>query len=394
MKKFLLLVAVLIFGVSIVYAQSPVSQMDSAVRELSRDIHNRLSAGRAQSVAIGQFVFEGTTTPLGSYWANQITEELTGMSGRSYTLLAGGSAGASHVISGEVTVVADIIRMYTRVTRISDRAVEAAFHSDFGKDAALIEMLFSSDSRSRSVFFPIDEWEPDSMENPTPYEIGANNSVSVMDRTIHSGDDQDFFLIVPASDGWLTMETTGNVDTLMELYDAVSGEKLARDDDSGSGSNARIRYTVQAGHRYIVKVWGYDDSDVGNYGFKAYYSVPVTLPPDDYEPDDNSESAKWIDIGTPQQHTFHDGDDVDWVKFQVNQRGRYTIRARGVNSNRLDTYIELFDESLDKIGEDDDGGEYLDSRLSRTLAAGLYYVKVSCLDSEPDEPYTISIEAE
>ena len=379
---------------SIIYAQSPVPQMDSAVRELSRDIHNRLAAGRAQSVAIGQFVFQGTITPLGSYWANQITEELTGISGRSYTLLAGGNTDASHLISGEVTVVADIIRVYTRVIRTGDRAVEAVFHSDFEKNGAFTEMLFSNDSRGRSLYFPMDEWEPDSMENPVPYAISGGESVSVMNRTIHNGNDQDFFLVVPANDGWLVMETTGDVDTLMELYNADSGERLAQDDDSGLGNNARIRYTVQAGHRYIIKVWGYDESEVGNYGFKAFFSVPVTLPPDNYEPDDSFDLAKWIDIGTPQQHTFHDEYDVDWVKFQVNQRGRYTIRARGVNSNRLDTYIELYDESLDKIGEDDDGGEYLDSRLSRTLSAGLYYVKVSCLNSEPDQPYTISIEAE
>jgi len=85
---------------------------------------------------------------------------------------------------------------------------------------------------------------------------------------------------------------------------------------------------------------------------------------------------------------------VDWVKFQITQPGRYTIRARGVVSNRLDTYIELFDTNLTSIGEDDDGGEAVDSRLSLHLESGLYYLKVYCLDQNPDQPYTISIEAE
>jgi hypothetical protein len=49
----------------------------------------------------------------------------------------------------------------------------------------------------------------------------------------------------------------------------------------------------------------------------------------------------------------------------------------------MDTYMELYD-----------GGESLDSRLSVRLQPGVYYLKVECLDDEPDEPYTISITAE
>jgi hypothetical protein len=188
------------------------------------------------------------------------------------------------------------------------------------------------------------------------------------------------------------METTGGVDTFMEFYNAETRQKLAEDDDSGRGNNARIRYSVQAGKRYIAKVRGYDN-DTGQYGFRAWLQVQVRLTPDEYEPDNDSASAKQIEIGTSQQHTFHTPNDVDWVKFQITQPGRYTIRARGVNSNRLDTYIELFDSNLNPIGEDDDGGESLDSRLYLHLESGLYYLKAECLDESPNQPYTISIEA-
>jgi hypothetical protein len=46
------------------------------------------------------------------------------------------------------------------------------------------------------------------------------------------------------------------------------------------------------------------------------------------------------------------------------------------------------------IDEDDDGGESMDSRLSLNLESGLYYLKVECLDDTPNQPYTISIEAD
>jgi hypothetical protein len=229
-------------------------------------------------------------------------------------------------------------------------------------------------------------------ENPLSYEIGSDENVPVMNRTLDREDD-DYFLLLPASDGQLIVETTGSTDTFMELYNAETRQKLAEDDDGGSRSNARIRYDVQAGQRYIAKVSGYD-GETGSYGFRAYIYVQVRLTPDEYEPDNDAASAKQIEIGTPQQHTFHNTNDVDWVKFQITRPGRYIIRTRGVNSNRLDTYIELFDSNLNSIDEDDDGGDGVDSRLSLHLENGLYYLKVECLDERPNQPYTISITSE
>jgi len=187
------------------------------------------------------------------------------------------------------------------------------------------------------------------------------------------------------------METTGNVDTFMELYNAETRQKLAEDDDGGRSGNARIRYEVQSGKRYIARVRGFD-GDTGSYGFRAWIQILVRLTPDEFEPDNDSNSAKQIEIGRSQQHNFHNSNDVDWVKFQITRPGRYVIRTRGANTNRLDTYIELFDSKLSPIDEDDDGGDAVDSRLSLRLENGLYYLKVECLDENPNQPYNISIE--
>ena len=118
---------------------------------------------------------------------------------------------------------------------------------------------------------------------------------------------------------------------------------------------------------------------------------PRLVGPDEFEPNDEPSQANWIEIGIPQQHNFHTGEDVDWVKFQVNKPGRYTIRVGGVVSNRLDTVIELFDANLDLIAENDDGGDEFDSRLSLHLDSGLYYLKAYCFHSDLDQPYTISV---
>jgi hypothetical protein len=393
MKKYSLLIPFFLV-ITVIYAQnaeSSVSRMDAAIKVLAGEIHKKLIEEKALKIAVGQFSYRDSIPPLSAYWVNQLTEELTNMSGGSYTLLSGGPAGADQTISGEIVDVADIIRVYTRLLR-SDRAIAAGFHSDFERND-VAGMLSSGSSQSSSSSVPADAWEPDSWDNPVSYEIGADESAALINRTIHSRSDEDFFLLLPEADGRLIAETTGSIDTYMYLYNADTRELLAEDDDGGSGYNARIRYNVRAGSRYIAKVKGLD-GETGNYSFRAYLQIQVRFAPDEYEPDDEPASAKLIEIGTPQQHTFHTGNDVDWVKFQVTQPGRYTIQARGVNSNRLDTYIELYNADMNLIAEDDDGGDSYDARLSLRLDNGLYYLKVECLDDEPDQPYTISIQPE
>jgi hypothetical protein len=522
MKKFIFAIPILILAMTFAHAEGlsesqeqntvrSVSQMDTAVKTIAVNLNRKLVEVKASKVAIGQFAYRGTEVPLGTYWINQLTGELANTPNKSYAILSAGTSGADWTISGEIIDVANTIRIYTRLIRTENRSVEAGFQSDFERNEQINSMLSSGSSqggRSSSNVVP-DSMEPDSFESPVPYEIGASENAQIVNRTLHSGDedffllipendgqlimettgsvdtfmefynaetrerlaqnddggsnynarirysvqagkryiakvkgcessdtgsygfrawisvrtsssgfenpipyeigvdegatvvnrtlnsdDEDYFLLIPADDGQLIMETTGNVvDTYMEFYNAETRQKLAEDDDGGRSDNARIRYTVQAGKRYIAKVTGYD-GDTGQYGFHAWIQIQVRLTPDEYEPNNDSASAKQIEIGKSQQHTFHNSDDVDWVKFQITKPGRYTIRTKGINTNRLDTYIELFDSNLNSIDSDDDGGENLDSKLTLRLENGLYYLKVECLDENPNQPYSISIEEE
>jgi len=398
MKKISLFVLIFFLAINAVFSQSstsPVPQMDEAINTLAGELHAKLVEIRADKIALGQFSFQDSIPPFSSYWVNHLTGELTNMSRRPYTILSNVQTDVSFTLVGEFVQIADIIRVYTRIIRQSDRSIEASFITNFERNEHTNGMLVVSTggSRDSSSSTTRDVHETDSFENPVLYEIGVDESVTVMNRTIHSNSDEDFFLLIPTSDGRLTVETTGSIDTMMDFYLADSRELLESNDDGGSSYNARIRYEVQAGVRYIAKVRGYG-STTGSYAFRAYLNVRVQVAPDEFETDNESSAATLMEIGTPQQHNFHNSNDVDWVRFQVTQPGRYTIRTRGVNSNRLDTYIELYNSNLNSIAEDDDGGESLSSRLSLNLDAGLYYLKVWCLSDEPDQPYTISIERE
>ncbi|MDR1948419.1 MAG: PPC domain-containing protein [Spirochaetaceae bacterium] len=398
MLKRLLPFFVFFFALSLLYGQnsaSPLPQLDGAVKSLAADLGRRIAAqGGAPKINVGSWAHEDSIPALSSFWAAQLAEELANIPGRSFVLLPGGSGAADWTISGEIVEIAGTVRIYTRLIRSGDRSITVSLHSDFVYDEYFSEMLAHQGGGRSSPSVARDSYEPDSPENPLAAEIADSDGGPLINRTLHGRSDEDFFLLTPDREGVLTMETTGSIDTLMEFYEAGSRETLAENDDGGSGGNARIRYTVRAGGRYIAKVRGYDSDDTGNYGFRAWLVEQVRQAPDEYENDDDFLSAKDISIGTPQQHSFTTGDDVDWVTFRVSQAGRYTIRARGLSSNGLDTYIELYDSDRSAIDEDDDGGENLDSRLSVSLQAGTYYVKAECLDDEPDQPYTISVERE
>ena len=388
------MIPVLFLIMSAVYAQSaesPVPNMDNTVKALAQTMHGKLIEKKAQKIAVGQFFYQGTLCPLSAYWANQLTGELVNNSNRPYLVLSERPQTADWVIAGEILVMPDMIRIYTRLIRSEDRAIEAVCYANLERLPGLLQMLVSSGGSSGSgASVAMDEWEPDSWDQPVPYEISVESPV-VLSRTLHGENDEDFFLIVPDRDGRLVMETTGRMDTRMEFYTANSRALLSENDDGGSGSNARIGYTVRAGSRYIAIVRGYSNDTTGNYGFRAHFSDAIV---DEYEPDNDQSQAKMIEIVTTQVHTFTDGDDVDWVKFQVARSGRHVIRVGGVNSNDLDTTIQLFDEDHSAMAENDDGGENLSSLLSIRLMDGTYYLRVRCLDDDPDQPYSIRIDAE
>ena len=79
--------------------------------------------------------------------------------------------------------------------------------------------------------------------------------------------DRDYFRVVVAEAGTLTVETAGNADTYGTLFDNTRAE-LATNDDGGSGSNFRIERQVQAG-TYYVEVRGFRPSTTGSYELRV-----------------------------------------------------------------------------------------------------------------------------
>lgn len=81
-------------------------------------------------------------------------------------------------------------------------------------------------------------------------------------ETLTAGEDADFFTFVVSSSTSVTIESTGSTDVAAELFDE-NGDRLAEDDDGGSGTNFKMVETLSAG-RYYVRVYGFNGA-LGTY---------------------------------------------------------------------------------------------------------------------------------
>lgn len=104
------------------------------------------------------------------------------------------------------------------------------------------------------------------------YVLDINHSSISGNLTVH---DVDFFKLVPNDTLTYTFETTGSTNTHGHLDDEDMGEPLVQNNDSGAGSNFKIKYTLLAGRTYYIVVSGQNyDSTHGNYTLKYTHAAP------------------------------------------------------------------------------------------------------------------------
>jgi hypothetical protein len=479
-----------------IFSQTPVQSLADLDREsagTAARIKQYPAGGKA--IEVSSFSSSGMESPLGNYWRQNLLGLLAGSG--NFTILAPGSnVRGDYVLSGEIIDLGQTVRIFTRLTDRNNSTVLESWSNDLGKTPFLEGLLAVPDG---SAAVARDSYEEDSRENPVEAPVNG----PAISRTLHRGDN-DWFTVRTEESALVVLESSGAVDTMMELYEG--GNRLASDDDSGEGENARISYQLNAGISYLVMIKAYSSGETGRYEFSArivelpdgalepnntresavsiepgrdieaylsrsdqdWYSFNLQGPSrvsiftrggtdtrlelydaggrqaatdddsgaaenaritrsleggtyfvlvgaddrntagiytlhitvrgnsagDSYEPDDNPDQAREIKPEEPQRRSFTDGDDLDWVYLTVDTAGIFVISARGEKNNNLDTMLELYDEKRRGFAENDDGGEGYSALLRRRLDSGRYYIKVSCLDEEPDDTYILSVERE
>jgi hypothetical protein len=147
-------------------------------------------------------------------------------------------------------------RITSTVSR-GDYYIEAKPYSGSGAGPYILVSRFDEITAEQE---PNDTWRNANLIDLNKPSIAASFS--------GSGDLDLYRLEVPAA-GSLVIYTEGSLDTVLTLYDS-NRQSIATDDDSGSGSNARIERPVQAGTYYIeAKPYG----GAGSYTLKIHPPV-------------------------------------------------------------------------------------------------------------------------
>lgn len=111
-----------------------------------------------------------------------------------------------------------------------------------------------------------DAFEPDNLYSQADTILIGSTTP---DHTIYPSGDKDYFKFTVSTPGYYTLQTNGNMDTYMTLYNSTGTSALINNDDDGLGSNALIRYNFSSIGTYYVAITGYSGS--GN----APYSLTI-----------------------------------------------------------------------------------------------------------------------
>jgi hypothetical protein len=328
-------------------------------------------AGKTGSIETAVFAYSGLETPLGNYWRQNLISLLAG----NLTVLAPGSTTrGDYILSGEIFDLGQTVRIFTRLTDRSNSAVLASWTSDLEKTPFLINLIVTAGS-SRDSAVLRDLYEEDSRENPVPAAIGG----PPLARTIHRGD-RDWFLIRPETTILAVLETSGSMDTEMELYEE-GRNKLAEDDDGGSGENSKIMYLLEGGKSYIAMIKGYG-SETGSYQFSV---MEAELPDHTMEPNNTRNTAFRIEVGR-DINAYLVPDDEDWYSFTLNSAANVLVNARGESSIRL----SIYDASGRELAGNTDPGGRNTARVLVSLERGTYYILVRGQNRNAPGRYTLS----
>lgn len=85
----------------------------------------------------------------------------------------------------------------------------------------------------------------------------------------------DYLLSGVSAGQTVSVNLTADFDTYLQLVNAATGEVIAFDDDSGSGLNSRLGFTVESGIDYLIRVTSFWTGATGDY---TLATESVTLP--------------------------------------------------------------------------------------------------------------------
>jgi hypothetical protein len=172
-----------------------------------------------------------------------------------------------------------------------------------------------------------------------------------------------WYNIRPPQTGFARIETTGNTDTYMEVYDERQN-LLFYDDDGGEGINARVQVYLTAGKTYLIKIKGAVIGAAGSFSISANY---VSFP-----------QITELRLGFAISGELSSGDSR-WYSATTTEKCILVVETTGDN---FDSYMDAYDGDYAWIRGDDDGGSRNNARIELDAEAGqTFYFNVRSYDS-------------
>ncbi len=236
---------------------------------------------------------------------------------------------------------------------------------------------------------PIDDQIP--ANSTTTYTLSTSNNFY---STIDFNGDQDWVQIYLNAGYEYTFDllghSTGNgtlIDPYLRLYDPLSSE-ISANDDSGVGLNSQITYTTLDSGYYYLSAGGLG----GNTGS---YTLQASRAAVDSVAGNSSTSARLIEGSSVSGALEHQG-DTDWVRIYLESGQQYTFELKGSSTSSgtlTDPLLALYDARSNYLGENNDGGEALNSLLTYTPGtSGFYFLEARSASSGSTGSYTLFAE--
>jgi len=179
-----------------------------------------------------------------------------------------------------------------------------------------------------------------------------------------------WYRVRTAGFGLLVVETTGEIDTFLEVYDAQ--RKFIIENDDGDDLNAKIMLLTGADKTFLIKLKGYESDITGPFTVSASFSAmtnPAALRVD---------SALRGNIERGQTYLF---------AIQSPENGILSVRTTG----DTDTVMQAYDMNSNFLAENDDDGEDINSKIDILAKAGEnYYFLVRGFSEEDFGFYNLS----
>ncbi len=262
----------------------------------------------------------------------------------------------------------------------------AVIIADVSWDSTCYIGIVSVASAAETHSFEIQIGEPD----PVSFVVnlsdsGAYESSDVFYSVMSSYDDDPFSDQVAYATSLISSGTA--FATMLDVTDDSTWENLGTwyiyilIDADGDGNES-------LGDAYLLYSFCLPFDSVLNLNTSDITSI---LGPDIYEDDNVYTDAAEIYTDTPQFRSLHEEGDEDWVSFTPVSGTTYVIETLLSDVN-VDTYLNLYNSSIELITSDDDGGDDNFSKITYTAdSSDTLYIKVSGYNPSITGNYILSI---